>query len=689
MATYIINEQEFDIPDDIQGEQLIETLTLLSEQGNQPEGPRGASVIEPALTIGSSILAEPIAGLAGIAQTLNPFADEGAGAEAVKATKEFLTFKPRSDLGKAGLQSVGETLAPVGKAIKGAEQTLGDIGFDIAGPTGGAIGATIPTAAMEALGFFGGRALSKLSRVKTKKAQDAIKALDDAERGVITDKGLADVADTIQKGTPEEIAAIIDADPNFYRAADELGMTTEPLAGFASRNSQFRDVEGALRKVPGSALDPQAIKFIEEASQKADDLIVQYGGSLDKAQLGIDFKERSLSNIDDLITKTDDIYGSIAQQLPKTGRHSAPNTVDFLKIKADEVGGVGELPTRLQAMLKSLDGVDSKGNRVLPTLGKIDQTRREIGQALKGSGPFKDVETGLNKALYGRLTKDQDAIAAANGLGGTTDAGKSLVRQRKQIEDNLTSLLGKDLNKSLNITVSGALKKLSVGEVNKFKSVMNAIPKQQRQAVALSAMNDVFKGTGVGQSQLGPTQFVKWFDTLKRSPAAKKALYDNLPKESIKAIENLHEVSRGISRSLQQTTPTGRINALFNPDTGFIRKMVGGAASRGVAFATGSPAAGALTDATVSFLKQSSNPAVRASELMSSPRFQNLIRQAVKEGVVDGNKASKALLSAEAKLAKTAQYQKWAESLASPDRAALEAGLLTYLFKDLQENEPK
>ena len=41
-----------------------------------------------------------------------------------------------------------------------------------------------------------------------------------------------------------------------------------------------------------------------------------------------------------------------------------------------------------------------------------------------------DVETGLNKALYARLTKDQDAIANASGLGDLSDTAKGLIKQR-------------------------------------------------------------------------------------------------------------------------------------------------------------------------------------------------------------------------------------------------------------------
>ena len=703
MAIYEIEGKQFEIPDDVQGEQLMGVLQSLTEQLKpEPTGFTGASVIEPVGTVLSSMVAEPVAGIAGIAQSLSPFADEGAGSRAVKATKEALTFQPRTEKGQAGLRSVGEALEPVGTFIKSAEKGIGDVGFDIAGPVGGAIGATVPTAIGEALGLFAGRAISRLGKAKTAKAQEAIKALDDAERGIITDKGLSDVVEVIRKGDVEDVANVIDADANFYRAAEEMGITTEPLASFASKNPQFRDVEGALRKVPGSVLDAQAIGFIKETSKRADDLIENYGGNLDKAQLGLDFKENSMVVVDDLFNQADAAYSKLREIIPEETRFEAPSTVEFLR----DLASKEKIPPRLSRILKDLSPKQrpikgkptfdfATGSRsatsetVLPTLGKIDQVRKEIGQAInKGSGPFKDVESGLNKAMYARLSTDQDNIARAVGGDAlsVSDTAKSLVRQRKQLEDNLVTLLGDDLNKALNVTVSGALKKLNVGEIDKFNAVMNAIPQTQRGEVLISAMNDVFKGSGVNQAKLSPTGFTKWYDTIKRSPAASKALFGSLPKGSKRAIDNLYEVSRGISRASQQVTPTGRINAMFNPETGFIRKMVGRAGARGVAIASGSPVAGAMTDATLDFIKQSSNGAKQASNLMSSPEFQSVIRQAVKEGVIDGNASSKALIQAEKRLARTQKYQKWANGLASEDKAALEGGIVTYLFKEEEQN---
>jgi hypothetical protein len=612
------------------------------------------------------------------------------------ATAQVLSFFPAArlaGLGKTLLQKVGigglgagtteQALQETGVALGRKERDPASTA--IATVTGGAAEAIIP--AFQAI--RGGR-------------QQALKTIEDIRAGKITDEGAETIAETIQKGTPEEISTMIDADKEFFRAADELGISSEPLASFASKNPQFRDVEGALRKVPGSALEPQAIKFIEETSKKADDIIAKYGGTKDKAQLGLDFKRESLETVDNLAQQADDAYGSLKNIIPQTERFAAPSAVNLL----EDLARKEAIPPKFRRMLNDLKPKTktTKGRRIVnpatgvarttgetvvtnPTLGKIDQLRREVGQAInKGSGPFKDVETGLNKALYARLTKDQDAIAdSIEGGLEISNAAKGLVRQRKQIEDNLQVLLGKDLNQALNVNVAGAIKNLSKGEVDRFNVVMNAIPKNKRGEVALSAMNDVFKGTGVNQQSLSPTQFVKWFETLNRSPAAKNALFKNLPRESIKSINNLFRVSKGISKALGQTTPTGRINALFNPETGFIRKMVGKTITPAVSIATGSPVAAASTNATVNFLKQSTDGAKRASDLMASPEFQNIIRQSVKEGVIDGAKASNKLIAAEAQLAKSKKYEAWANTLGKGDRKALQAGLIRYLFSDQEE----
>jgi hypothetical protein len=693
------------------------------------QGTASQFITEPVGTIVGNFLGLVGSGLAGIFESIKT-GDLDAGANKVREIQKQAQeqFSPETESGRAGLETLMSILAPIEKVIKTgvsgtaglvdvalnpisnisqgfepAKQTVRSVrdqglressGQQVLENTGSPALATLTEVGIAAAefatgGLFGrtaGRAKNASAQAKTAEAQ---RALDDLSNGVIKETTVQDVAQTVKTGNAEDIAAIVDADPEFFRAADELGISTEPLASFASRNPQFRDVEQALATVPGNILDPQSKLFIAEVSQKADDLIIEYGGTTDKAQLGLDFKSDSLAAVDDLFKQADDAYGSLRQVLPPTQSFEAANTVDFIRSKADELGGVNELPAKLKGILSGLSRTDENGTAILPTLGKIDQIRREVGQAIgKGSGPFKDVETGLNKALYARLTRDQDLIAESVGGDALaiSDTAKSLVKQRKQIEDNLQVLLGKDLNKSLNVTVSGAIKNLSKGEVDKFNAVMNAIPANKRGEVAISAMNDVFKGSGVNQQSLNPTQFVKYYQTINRSPAARKALFGALPADSKKAIDNLFEVSRGISRALGQKTPTGRINALFNNETGFIRKMVGRSLAPLTAVATGSPMASVMASGAAEMLiKQSTNGAKAASDLMGTPQFQSIIRQSVKEGVIDGNKASESLKKAESALMKTKRYEKWSNAIIKDDAAALSGGLLTYLFTQEQE----
>tara|TARA_R110000851_G_scaffold38321_1_gene98449 strand:+ start:696 stop:2297 length:1602 start_codon:yes stop_codon:yes gene_type:complete len=126
--------------------------------------------LEVAGSFGSGIVAEPLAGLAGIAQSINPFSDEGAGADAVKATKEALTYKPRGDEGKGQLKAVGEFLKPVGDSLKSVETALGNATLEATGsPALAAAAHTLPTAVFEALGFGVSKALKGGSKVPTQK----------------------------------------------------------------------------------------------------------------------------------------------------------------------------------------------------------------------------------------------------------------------------------------------------------------------------------------------------------------------------------------------------------------------------------------------------------------------------------------------------------------------------------------
>ena len=158
-------------------------------------------------------------------------------------------------------------------------------------------------------------------------------------------------------------------------------------------------------------------------------------------------------------------------------------------------------------------------------------------------------------------------------------------------------------------------------------------------------------------------------------------MFSSLPKESRKAIDNLYTLSEGISRAQGQKVATGRINALFNEDTGMIRKLVGRAVPVAVGFATSSPVASMATNATMDFLNQSTDGAKKASDLVGSPAFQDMMRKAVRDGYIEGRQLTNDLAAAEVRLRKTKQYQNWVESMSDKGVVLGTGGILSYLFK--------
>lgn len=110
---------------------------------------------EPALTAGSSAIAEPISGLIGLGYTL---AGQGnnAAVNAINKTQQAMTYQPRTAAGLQGLQGLQNFLQPVGDIVQGASQKLGDKAYSATGsPSLAAAAYSAPTALLEGLGLKG------------------------------------------------------------------------------------------------------------------------------------------------------------------------------------------------------------------------------------------------------------------------------------------------------------------------------------------------------------------------------------------------------------------------------------------------------------------------------------------------------------------------------------------------------
>jgi hypothetical protein len=125
-------------------------------------GQAGLGALETGMMMASGAVAEPAAGLVGLATT--PFQGIGQGVQNIEATRQALTYEPRTMAGQQYTQALGGAIEPVARFASGISERMGEAGFQAGGPVLGAIGQTALPAALELAGVKGvnlGRTVSR------------------------------------------------------------------------------------------------------------------------------------------------------------------------------------------------------------------------------------------------------------------------------------------------------------------------------------------------------------------------------------------------------------------------------------------------------------------------------------------------------------------------------------------------
>lgn len=140
-------------------------------------------------TMLSGMVAEPIAGIAGLAAgayeeitTLGKGSGLEASVKAIQATREALTRDTATEKGAVAAQAIGTVLSPIGNAIEGTAEFMGDTAYDVTGsPFISAVFYTAPHAALEVagLGITGKAARTSRLAKASDEVVDATRALAD------------------------------------------------------------------------------------------------------------------------------------------------------------------------------------------------------------------------------------------------------------------------------------------------------------------------------------------------------------------------------------------------------------------------------------------------------------------------------------------------------------------------------
>ena len=605
---------------------------------------------------------------AGVGAIFNP---AGVAATAVKG------------IGKKALVA-GATSAVIQSGIEGAQVAGGgDVNAsDIAlSAVGGAVGEAIPITAS---------ALLKKFRSGTSSIDDAVTPnltpkqqtrVDSLKEGYIAKKGeltgpqkMDQMKQALVTGDESKIKAMIDIDEDYLSALKQLGIEEKGLTSTATKNTQLQQIEQGLKKVPGSENSQIEARQIDVISQKADDLIEEFGGNLDKTEVSKKLLSKVNSNIDELGKKAEDVYTKISESIPSTAISDMESIGTHLTNELADLGGditqLSSLEKRLLAMSKSES----------TTYKAVDKLRKEVGAKIGGSSTkFADEDTAALKKIYTLLTEDQEVVAKQFDMGDAWKAGKDLVKKRKILEDDAIKLFGKDLNDNVMAKLGTATERLSKGDHKKFFEIINSVPKRDRQEVIISALNNAFTTGSRKEKQLSMAGFADWFNGVSRSPQLKKALYSYLPPKLTKQLDAMGKVTNSVRNAMAQAPVGGQVMAT----PGVLNKLMDGISKKLlVGIVSKIPGLGIVGDITEAGLKQGKEKgAEKAMSVLSSPEFISTIK-AVSQGQA---KKAKAL---EAKLLNRNEAKEWLKSLSKQEQILIgKQGLIEWLGSDTESEE--
>jgi hypothetical protein len=266
--------------------------------------------LEAAGTIATGAIAEPAAGLAGIGAALIP--GGRTGAEQVAATREALTFQPRTQEGVEALQSTAEFLQPATQALEASEEALGGAVFEATGsPTLAAGAATIPTALLELTGLItargGARAVDKV--------RDISKAVpDERVSSILSAAKQADV--------PVMTTDLFPPEGFIGRTVQSISEKLGPLGSGSARASQQRArIEAVTGFADNIDIDtPFADSMIRSLNKKSAKELEAAGKVRDEAVTALDTfgdfsASQAVSKIDEILEEQGRLGATANRQL--------------------------------------------------------------------------------------------------------------------------------------------------------------------------------------------------------------------------------------------------------------------------------------------------------------------------------------------------------------------------------------
>jgi len=594
-----------------------------------------------------------------------------------EAVQNFLTRQgvPESVTGaeqltQAGAQGAAGMLGGIGLGQQLALSTAPKVAkvgrFFAANPVAQTVGGTTGALANEqtrqqGAGIGGQLAAGLTGAIVPGMALSGIKAIGSAVKQAFTPsdqiaKALRQASGRIPKLNSNAAIAIAEAgaaDPEILQAARALGLDVDNMSpAILSKNRQFQSIAMGVQSARGSQTGLRFADDLKRIQERAAQLGEEWGAQ-ELGELNKKIRDSMTAVVRNLETKADDVYSELARLIPAETPVPEGSAVAAVKETLKKLNGdaskltslekdilaLGERPVASAALedarreasfLAARNGTtveEELAKMSLPTSVKkqasyfeIDRLRKKVGAKTKGESVFSDATRGEAKNYYKLLTADQEAAADLLGHKDLVQQAKSLVFERKNLEDQMVKLFGEQLDRSfVSRALRSSLSAIPKGDTDKLVNMINTVPKEFREEVIVSGLASMFARANT-DGAFNPKLFSNFMSAIESSQIAKNAIFSNLPAETVTGIRNLTKVSQNLTQALGERIGTGALAEALKTSDSLLKKVLVHVAGY---------AGGLKGLLAVHILNGKSAPLQAADEFLSSPQFLELVKTSV------------------------------------------------------------
>jgi len=492
------------------------------------------------------------------------------------------------------------------------------------------------------------------------------------------------------KKAVEELIRLAKINPEALAAAERLGFDL-PSDVF-SDNILMQQIAGLTRSQAATDASSAWILTLKNASDQADRVISELGGSTDLATISERIKT-SLTDLQTTLKKSaNDLYSGnkdagiigVNDAVPKSTPVSTNKTLSLLNDLKKELGGIKNLNPVESALLKRLT---DKKNPL--TYAALLREKQNVFNAGMNKGPYVNANEGTLRRIYSALRDDQlDTVEAVGGkdLRAQLQKANRIVQQQKALEDRIVKAYGKEIEGSIALKLKTAITSGAKGDISNLTKVLKTIPEDLKKEAIATAINSLsISGRSAGDINFGFNEFSKLYKNLKDQKPVYNEIIKVLGPDAKTLMDDLYIVSKRVTDARAGVITTGKANqSLVNALTAesiigkILNSSVGGRIIQGGAAGAGAIAAGpagAVTAGALTGLLKFGNKSQIESvgKLLRSQAFNDMVSNVNSQTI--------------ANVTRSPAYKRWAKTMGIGDsRNWIQSALLASTV-NLEQNE--